>query len=213
MPKIIKWEAVEGEGVTKFEHAALEEIACPDTDGSGTDPASILAQAREEAEAKVREAYAEGMRRGMEAGEQKFRESVSESARLLHEAATRLEQARREFLDELEPQVVQLAASIASKILEREATVSEALIKRTTRTVLEKLMDEEHVVLRANPADLEALREYRVELLEQFEGIQRLDIVADETIDAGGCIAQSDAVRIDGRLESQLERILNELLD
>ena len=34
----------------------------------------------------------------------------------------------------------------------------------------------------------------------------------DELIDAGGCIAQTDSVRIDARLGSQLEKILNDLL-
>lgn len=209
MPKIIKLQAARGECVTDFERAALEEMA----GAEGADPASILAQAREEAEAKVREAYAEGMRRGMESGEQKFRESVGESARLLQEAAGRLERARQEFLDELEPQLIQLATSIAQRILDREARLSPDVLKRTARTVLQKVMDEEHVVLQVNPRDLDALRAHRVELLEQFDGISRLDIVPDESIDPGGCIAQTETLRVDGRIASQLERILNDLLE
>jgi len=177
-----------------------------------TDPATILEEARAEAQEKVREAYAEGMRRGMEAGEAKFRKSVAESIRLLQEAGGRLEASRMAFLNDIEPQLVHLAVSIAEKILEREAQLSSDVVKRTARSVLERVMDEEHVVLRVNPADLEALREYRVEALEQFDGLERLDVMPDETIDPGGCIAQTDSVQVDGRLNSQLECILNELL-
>ena len=44
-------------------------------------------------------------------------------------------------------------------------------MKRTTRNVLARVLDEERVVLRVNPQDLETLREQRVQLLEEFEAI------------------------------------------
>jgi flagellar assembly protein FliH len=90
--------------------------------------------------------------------------------------------------------------------------LSPEVVQRTVRAALAKLIDEEHAVVKVNPKDLDTLRKYRADLAQQFDSIKRIDVVADETIDAGGCMVQTDSVRIDGRLSSQLEKILNELL-
>jgi flagellar assembly protein FliH len=213
MPKIIKTSGLHRETVTHFQRAVLEAAVLPESEGAGPiDPVEILAQARADAEAQTRTAYEEGLRLGIADGEQKFRESVGETAQVLRDAASRIEDAHRQFIEEVEPQLVRLATSIASKIIEREASISEDVIKRTVRAALEKMLGEEQVVVRVNPKDLELLRSYRAELLDEFEGLKRIELVADDTIDAGGCIAQTDSLRIDGRLDSQLEKILNALL-
>lgn len=214
MPRIIRREEAERNSVSAYEHSALEEVhGIAQSGAPDADPAAILTQAREDAEEKVREAYAEGMRRGMEAGEEKFNESVGGSAQLLSQAGDTLRQAREDFLESLEPQMVKLATSIASKIIDREAQVSPDIVNRTVRSILKRVLEEERVVLRVNPQDLETLREQRIQLLEEFEGIEQLELQPDETIAPGGCIAVTENVRIDGRLESQLEQILNQLME
>ncbi|MCH8204724.1 MAG: hypothetical protein IID09_06140 [Candidatus Hydrogenedentes bacterium] len=212
MQRIIKGRDTDKNGVSVYSRATLDEDAS-NASQADFDPAAILDQARQDAEEKVREAYAEGMRRGMEAGEEKFSQAVGESAQMLSQAAETLRQARQEFLDALEPQMVQLATSIASKIIDQETQVSVEIVKRTTRSVLERILDEERVVLRVNPQDLETLREHRIQLLEEFEGIKQLELQPDDTINPGGCVAVTEHLRIDGRLESQLEQIMNQLME
>ena len=212
MQRIIKGRDTDKNGVSVYSRATLDEDAS-NASQADVDPAAILDQARQDAEEKVREAYAAGMRRGMEAGEEKFSQAVGESAQMLSQAAETLRQARQEFLDALEPQMVQLATSIASKIIDQETQVSVEIVKRTTRSVLERILDEERVVLRVNPQDLETLREHRIQLLEEFEGIKQLELQPDDTINPGGCVAVTEHLRIDGRLESQLEQIMNQLME
>lgn len=214
MARVIKPQGAGGDKVASYERSTFERPSLNGSNGDeAMDPAAILAQARDEAEAKVREAYAEGMRRGMEAGEEKFNDSVGSSAQLLSQAADTIQTAHEEFLATLEPQMVKLATSIASKIIEREAQISPEIVKRTARSVIERVLDEERVVLQVNPKDLETLREHRIQLLEEFEGIKHLELKPDDSIAPGGCIAVTENLRIDGRLESQLEQILNSLID
>jgi len=212
MPKIIKTSFVQTASVSAFERTPLVPEEAHNGHLSALEAAQILARAHDEAAAITQAAYDEGLRRGLEEGEQRFRESIRESVDVLRSAASRVDQSHKDFLDQIEPQLIRLAASIASKIIDRESSVSGELVQRTVRAALEKIIDEEHVVVRVNPKDLDTLRAYRSELTQEFDGIARIDVVADETIDAGGCIAQTDSVRIDGRLASQLEKILNELL-
>jgi flagellar assembly protein FliH len=212
MPKIIKTDFVQTSSVSSFERLPLVPEEAHNGHLSLAEAAEVLARAHAEAAAVTEAAFNEGLRRGMEEGERRFRESIRESVEVLRSAATRVDQSHKEFLDQIEPQLIRLAASIASKIIERESSLSGDLVQRTVRAALEKIVDEEQVVVRVNPKDLDTLRKYRTELTQEFDSITRIDVVPDASIDAGGCIAQTDSVRVDGRLASQLEKILNELL-
>jgi flagellar assembly protein FliH len=175
------------------------------------DPAAVLNQAREEAEQLVREAYAEGMRRGLEAGQKKFEESIGEASALIAAAAEELKQARGEFMEQMTPEIARLVGAIAQRILRREARIDGAVVSTTAHAALERLCDQERVILRVHPDDLKGLKEQRIALLEEFDGIERLEIVPNDQVTPGGCFAESQALFVDARLEEQLQRILDEL--
>ena len=172
-----------------------------------------MQRAREQAEELVREAYAEGMRRGMEAGQKEFDESVSAAAKVLEHVAAELQRVRQEFIDSLAPDISDLVAAVAQRVVRRELTVDPDVLRSTIHAALEKLYDQERVTLRVHPGDLDAMREQRVGFLEEFKGIEHLEIVPCEEVSPGGCIAESTRMYLDARLDTQLERILSALED
>lgn len=174
---------------------------------------AILAEARLEAAEKVKEAYAEGLRRGLEAAQAQYQEQVAESAAALQVAAGRMAEAREAFLASLEPQVVDLTVSVIRKVFQRELQSDSKIIRTSVRRALEHLVDRETVVVRLNPRDAEGLRSERVMLLEEFEGIRQMTIQTDASIAPGGCIVESALMQVDARLDSQLESILDEILE
>ncbi|MCX5771194.1 MAG: FliH/SctL family protein [Candidatus Hydrogenedentes bacterium] len=201
--------------LARYERDVLEDIIVglvlpepePDT------PETVLAAARREAEQKVHEAYAEGMLKGFEAGKSQFDASVAQAGDALQAAAEAVGQARQAFIDSLTPQVLELATAIAARVLQREATIDRDLVLRTVERALEHLANHEHVTVRLNPADLEAVKARRVQLLESIDGITKLTVVADESITPGGCVASSNLMEVDGRIQSQLDAILDALRD
>ncbi len=198
--------------VGEFQRDVLEMLDSNQTTGlSYVDPAIILAEARVEAESKVREAFEEGMKRGQIAGEEQFQQTVGHAAELLLAATEALQNAREEFLTGLEPQVVELASMIAAKVLAREASIDPELVRSTARQALNRIVGEERVTLQVNPNDLAVLREYRVTLLEEFEGIETLEIVGDDGIESGGCIALTEKICIDASLTAQISEIMDHL--
>ncbi len=184
-----------------------EEIAPP------VDPAAVLAEARAEAVRVVQEAYAEGYRRGVEAGQAEFAESVGQAAQALISAGQALVQARETFLGALEPQVASLAHAIAARILRREAQVNPELLQITVRAALGNLIEREQVTLHVNPQDLDVLKAQQVTLLEEFDGIEHLAIVPDPSVESGGCMADTASLHVDATLNAQLDRILNALME
>lgn len=227
MSKVFKLEADAQlpKMVARYERVVLEELVVVEPEAEVEEPPvevepepdinelreAILAEAREEAAVKVREAYAEGHRRGMEAGRADFERSVGESVAALQAAAAAVVHARETFLNTLEPEVVALAVRIAERILLREAETDRGLVLRTVRKALEHLTDRESIVLRVNPADLEVVRAEKLRLTEEFDGIARVVVESDAGVLPGGCIAESSLMQVDARLGHQLEAIYSAL--
>jgi len=198
-----------------YERIQLEEISVNAMEAEGYDPAAIrervLADARREAERKVQEAYAEGVRRGMEAGRAQFLQSVGQSAAALETSAKVIRTARAEFLDAMGPQMIELAGAIARRILQREAEMDLELVGRTVRRALEHLTDRDNVVVHVNPSDAEALRAQKVALLDEFDGVRQITVMSDPAIGPGGCVVETERVHVDARIDAQLELILDAL--
>ena len=173
----------------------------------------VLAEAREEAERKVREAYEKGFAKGREAGEAEFRASVAECAAALHGAAAAMVEARSAFLAGLEPQVVDLVGLVAERVLAREGRTDGDLINSTVRRALAGLTDRQKLHVRVNPADLEALRTHKVTLLQDFGGIEELEVVADDAVTPGGCLVDTETLHVDATIETLLAEVLQALTD
>lgn len=214
MGKLFKSVDVDDRLLTPYERMALEDPAFQDADAEEDDaltPEMILAQAREDAARKVQEAYAEGLRRGQEAGRAAFDKSVAQSAAALAATAEVLKEAREAFLASLEPEVVELVGTIAAAVIQREAALDPGIIHATVHRALQALLDREHVVVRLHPDDHQAVHEQKLGLLEEFDGIQRFELQSDESVAPGGCIVDSTLMQVDARLDTQLARILKEM--
>ena len=174
---------------------------------------TILADARLEAERKIREAYDAAYQRGLENGEEVFRESVAQAAQALESAALQILEARKAFLDALESQVVELATLIAERVIDREVRTDPELIGNTVRRALAQIADRQALRLRVHPSDYEALRARQVTLLEEFSGVESLEIAPDDSVTPGGCIAESRLMQVDARMETLLGNVLETLTE
>jgi flagellar assembly protein FliH len=172
---------------------------------------AVLEEARVEAEKKVQEAYAEGLRRGMEAGRAEFLESIAECESALHAAAGAMVRARKDFLDTLEPQVFEMALLLGERVLQREVRCDPEMVQHIAQKALTVLADRQHVVIRVHPSDLTAIREHEIALLDQFGGMDSLAVEEDASVGAGGCEVFSETMQVDARLETLLQHVLDEL--
>jgi flagellar assembly protein FliH len=218
--RIIKSGVFEAERFGAYQRGELQEFAGmeagADIEAPEPEPdpeevrAEILAEARREAEAKVKEAYAEGLRRGAEAGKAEFLEAVGQSAEAFRSAGEAMRLAHEEFLGSFEPAIVTLARAAAERVLRRELRHTDAeLIHATIRAALRLLNEQEKAKLHLNPNDIAALEEHGVELNAEMANATKFDVVPDSEVASGGCVIESDTLRVDAQLEEQLARIFN----
>ena len=211
MARVIKYES-ERERILEYVRNPQESINPEDSGGSHyVDPAAILAKARATAESKVEEAYAEGLRRGEAAGQAQFEEMVGNASQMLDGVAQSLQEQHAAFIDGLENQMVSLCALITARILEREASADTQLVHQMVRRALERLSLEKRVRVRVNPNDYEAIILVKPEMQEQYGRIEQLEVIPDESVETGGCVAESDALFVDAQLTSQLTEVIGAL--
>lgn len=145
-----------------------------------------------EAEAIREEARQRGLERGL-----------AEAAATL--VAARLTHQRR--LQGLENDVVTLALEIARKLLRHQVEAEPQAVARIYRQALEQVTMADAVMLRVNPEDLAALGDVATSVAGVLNEPGGLEVVADEAIERGGCVVETELGRIDARLETQLGAI------
>lgn len=214
MKRIIKSAEEKANRCEPFERNALEMYASS-FEGANPcfDPAALVAEARAHAERILQEAREQGLRAGMEAGIEQVRESMAQAQQALHSAAEAIQQARAEFLATLEPEVLRLVEFIAGRVLHREAQGDLEVVRSTIRAALQHVVDRDHTAVHLNPEDLASLQEQGIDIAKEFAKFERLELVPDDTVGRGGCTVETQAMSVDARLDTQLQRILEALTD
>jgi flagellar biosynthesis/type III secretory pathway protein FliH len=165
--------------------------------------ARLLAGAEEQAERRRAEAD-----RALDA--ERDRVLADARARGEAEAAALLVAAqaeRTERLDEVEQELPRLIREIARRVLGRELAQSPAAVVDVVLEALRPLRHRRQITLRLAPGDLPAL-EAAEPRLQQLVGAARLELIADTSVEPGGCVVQTEVGRVDARLSTQLERLV-----
>ncbi|MEX0703445.1 MAG: FliH/SctL family protein [Planctomycetales bacterium] len=188
----------------------------------------ILDEARREA-AKVREsAFAEGRNAGRAAGLRDADRLIDERAAQLTASATaeklahvvpalraaadELARERDRWLETWETNAVRLAVAVAEKLVRRELELHPEAAFESAAAALELAAGCPRIELRMHPADVELTQEHGEQVLRALAACGEARLVADESVGRGGCVVRTIHGTIDGRLETQLERITAELL-
>jgi len=183
-------------GTTPPSLAACE--LCGQATGGGAADAAALAaraQGREEGQAEVRKTCEE----------QRVRERASLAA-----ALAQFTRDRADYFQKVEAEVVQLALSIARKILHREAQLDPLLLAGIVRVALEKIDGATGVVLRIPPHDAADWRRY---LTTHLEPADLPEIVEDPAQSPDCCTLETAMGTASVGLEVQFKEIEQGLMD
>jgi flagellar biosynthesis/type III secretory pathway protein FliH len=161
-----------------------------------------LAAARAEGEAAGREAEQAALEQlRAEWAEQGQREAAG-----LVEAAKALAAERTDLLTTSAEGLVELAFRIARTVLRREIEADPSSVVPVLRDLLSRTDTFGALTVRLSPRDHAAVQEM-IESIPEAAGLEGLRLRSDPKITSGGCLLETEAGRLDGRLETQLERI------
>jgi flagellar assembly protein FliH len=162
----------------------------------------LLAEHRERLAALEREAftkgYAQGERAGMEAGGKRAEAMLRRIGQTIEE----LGGLRQTLIHETEREMVQLALTLARRVVHREVTLDPELAAALAHVALERLGTTTPATIRLNPED------YTVVAQDSARwGGQTVTVVPDPSISRGGCLVDSAFGSVDATIERQFDEL------
>ncbi|HPL62827.1 MAG TPA: FliH/SctL family protein [Syntrophales bacterium] len=177
--------------------------------GGGPEPPRREEQnkAERERQAALKEAYekgfAEGVKAGIESEKSRSASAVAASSTALRELAT----LRKKTLERVEPEILDLAVSIAEKIIQREVSAGRDVFVGVLKSAVRDILDREGIRIKLNPKDYQYVMEVDPNILEGLEGIKNPEFESDAGIREGGVVVETRFGEVDARIEKQLEEV------
>jgi flagellar assembly protein FliH len=171
-----------------------ETVAAQDSFKSADDLARLEKTAYENG-------FAQGEKAGMEIAERKIEVVMRRYA----ESILEISKLRSFLYMQVEREVVKLAIEVAKKIVHREIQADREIIETLVRVALSHVAEKSAVTMHLSPADYNYLLEHRAEL-SQTEG-RDISLLADKSIERGGCLVQTECGDIDARIEEKFREV------
>jgi len=175
----------------------------------------IIKQAQQEAKKIRQEAEAAGKLAAEAAIERILNEKVSKQMQTLTPALAsavgQIEDSRQAWLRHWESSATHFACAIAARIIRREIQKEPTIALQWVQEALQMCAGASEITVRLSPSDHETLGEQVSQLAKVFHPVATANIVSDPAITVGGCRIETEFGSIDQQLETQLERIQQEL--
>jgi flagellar assembly protein FliH len=165
-------------------------------------------QIREQAERQGRAAAEQAARKAAQHEVTKKWQSLEPA---LQQAISAVQTTHANWAKQWEQNMLELVVAIAQRVIRRELTNQPEISHQWIREAVELASGSNQLTLRLNPQDFAALGEQRGQIEEHFHQLAEAKIVADPEVSRGGCRVTTEHGQIDQQIESQLDRIVEEL--
>jgi len=167
----------------------------------------IVAEAKGKAAAIEQDAYeigfVQGEKDGTELGTKKI-DKILENIQHVFEEITSYKQ---EFAEVHDKAILDLICRIAQKVVRGIAEIDNSVVRETIFRTFALAADRSEMTVKVSPVDVEYVKDLRPSFFERIKDLKSITIESDPTISPGGCVLETAFGHVDGRLESQLEKI------
>jgi flagellar assembly protein FliH len=185
----------------------------PSSDGAdlGSNGGSVAAErsslsvpAADLLEQREKQGFERGLQEGEARGRKTMEQSLSAARTAIAKALEEFRIQRESYFNRVEPEVVQLALSIARKILHREAQMDPLLLAGMVHVALEKVEQGTRVRLRAHPDEIHFWNRH---FSEAGTVAVSPEIIGDANLQHGECALETEIGSTQVCLETQLKEI------
>lgn len=227
--RVLKAESVaDGKELSSFDFQSIVVRCRDELDQVRREAASIMDSARDEAVDVRREARDTGFEAGRHEGlaaaqdelarrveiqaEQLVQERLAEVLPALDQLVDAVEAQTERWRTEWDEHALKVCCTIAERIVRREIQIDPELINKNLNDVLKLIVGTPRLTIRMHPEDLLKLGDVPLEVVQRMSRCTDCELIGDPSMLPGGCIVDTRHGQIDARIETQLDRIRNELL-
>jgi flagellar assembly protein FliH len=206
----IQWRVTVGSSTPNGKSGRSERSVRSGKDGPSEKNAAEGNQIPQQELARIeREAYQRGFAEGQAQGRVQAGAEVQPALDRLAQSLASLTELRTRIRIAAEGDLLKLAVAIARRVVHRELTLDPASIGGLIRVALEKLQARELCRVRVHPDQETAIRGS----LQRFSNSQKVEIIADSSMQCGDVLFETAHGNLDGSIESQLQEIERGLAD
>jgi len=227
---VVKAEEVQRQGLQLrvFSLADIQAQADEILTRARAEAASVLADAQRRRQELIKQAkqqghaegYQEGLTEGRHVGHEQglteARQRFGRDQEQLLAALTALlddfDQQKRRMLSQTHSDLVRLALAIAARVVKRVVDTEPEVAASNVQEAVALVSSSSDVVIHVHPAELESLQRFCQQWAEQTGRLDHLRVVADESIDRGGCAIRTGSGQVDATVQGQLTRIAEQLV-
>lgn len=164
------------------------------------DDRNLVSRAQEESENIKKSAFEEGYRCGLEkcnADIDSFREELKKFMK-----------AREEVFEYIAPDLLEICVDITKKIIKKELESDPQVLINTIIDVLKTVSkNEPKIVIKVRPQAVQFIKDTIPNITYQYGIDSKISIIADPSIEDGGCVFQTNNGIVDASIDTQLEII------
>lgn len=177
--------------------------------------AKIIEEAQQNAATIRQEAEAAGKQAAEAAIDRILDEKVAQQMKTLtpalSSAVKQIEDARQDWLRHWETSATQLACAIAAKIIRREVQSQPDIALQWVQEALQMAAGAAEITLRLHPTDFETMGQQVQQLTDVFRHVGTANVVPDPSVTLCGCRVETEFGVVDQQIETQLDRLQQEL--
>lgn len=164
------------------------------------DDRNLVSRAQEESENIKKSAFEEGYRAGLE--------KATSDLDIFRTNLTQFMGARKEVFEYIAPDILEISVDIAKKIIKKEVEEDPQVLINTIVDVLKTVSKSEpKVIIKVKPQAVQFIKDTIPNITYQYGIDSKINIVADPSIEDGGCIFQTNNGIVDASIDTQLEII------
>jgi flagellar assembly protein FliH len=218
---VIKDETEDNEDeaeVVKIDSSVADEIIV----SAKMEATAIISEAKAEAERYIGEAkeqteqikqqayndgHEEGTLQGKQSGLDEMQSLINEAVEKTQRMLAAGEKEAKDMIVMAERQIVEIALAVASKIVAYQISENPMVVLPIVKNALEKVCDQEQIVLRVSADDFETVLQAKQEFQNMVGGEQALTFLVDRTIERGNCVIDTSYGMVDARIDTQFDSI------
>lgn len=152
-------------------------------------------------------AFESGFRQGEKAGLESAEKKVVALMRRYTDAILEIGKLRSTLYAQVERDVVKLALEVAKKVIHREVHVDPEIVQTLIKVALSHVAAKSPVTIRLHPADYNFVLEQRTASMPPGESEREISLLADKSIERGGCFIETECGDVDARIEEEFREV------
>ncbi|MFM8177939.1 MAG: FliH/SctL family protein [Candidatus Kapaibacterium sp.] len=178
-------------------------------DGDTHEPQEVTMLA-EQIEVDIQAAYDRGFTDGQSVTSALLESELSTFRDKVANIDTMIMDLREQFAmetDQMSSIAVNVAIAIAEHILHREVSQNPMVAVDQAKKVLANMHGTREVIIRVHPDSHDLMKESNSQLLNATSTLRKIDILADESVERGGCVLETSMGTVDTQFRHQLEHL------